>query len=132
MQSGGIGFELAKLTEDKGKLEFWVHTGDDYKIISTIVEKDKYYHAIGTFDGQILNLYIDGEKAASLTLDNKAKIAYTTSAAAKYFAIGADSAGGPDGEAYFSGNISIARLYSKAMNDFQIGALFKNGKIAVQ
>ncbi|MDF2686915.1 MAG: purple acid phosphatase/fibronectin domain protein, partial [Clostridia bacterium] len=131
MQGGGIGFELARITDEKGRLEFWVHTGGDYKIINTMIEKDKYYHVIGTFDGQLLNLYINGDKVASLTLDNASEITYTSSATSKYFAIGADSAGGPEGEAYFSGSISVARLYSKVMNDFQIGTLFKNGNITV-
>lgn len=69
MESAGLGFEVSKISGDteNANLEFWVRvrptslgTGS-YITISGNIKYNEYAHAMATYDGKTIKLYINGE-----------------------------------------------------------------------
>lgn len=114
MQSGGYGFEI---TSGK-QLEFWISIGGSYTVVTTPIEKGKYYSVTGTYDGQKVVLYIDGEKVGEAAASGF--ITYPSDTSAHAMCIGADVNPGGTGTAFFNGNVAYVKIHSKALTENQV------------
>lgn len=57
-QSAGAGFEV-----ENGKIEFWYNNDQARRILGTPVNTDEWVHAVATYDGTNVTLYVNGEQA---------------------------------------------------------------------
>lgn len=102
------------------KLSFNPHIGGSYRNTSVEVQSGRWYHAVGTYDGQSVKLYVNGvlaaERAATGTVSSP-------SAGARNLVVGGD-ASGRDRPAMFSpSTISRVRVYSRAVDADEVLAL---------
>ena len=118
-QMGGV--ELS-YSSDQG-LALWAYINGRYKTIYAPVEHGRYVDAYGTYDGKVLILYVDGKEAARA--EERGAIAHTTDGSARAFCLGADTATGGGGEAFFKGRIARACLYTWALTPEQIANVSK-------
>ena len=115
------GVELS-YSSDQG-LALWAYINGRYKTIYAPVEHGRYVDAYGTYDGKVLILYVDGKEAARA--EERGAIAHTTEESARAFCLGADTATGGGGEAFFKGRIARACLYTWALTPEQIANVSK-------
>lgn len=75
-------------------------------------------HFTGTCDGRYLKFYINGSNVGTYDLGSQTVIAYSVN---NSLLIGAEPGSGstPDGQ-YFTGNISIVRIYNKSLSQSEI------------
>ena len=123
MQQGGYGFEINASAK---KLEFWCSVNGAYQIVSVPIETGTYYHAVASFNGRDLILYLNGEAVASVI--GAGTITYPAVAAAHAYRIGADVTGDGGAEGLFDGQISHARVYSYAVTPTQVRNLYEQVK----
>ena len=123
MQQGGYGFEINAAAK---KLEFWCSVNGAYQIVSAPIETGKYYHAVASFNGRDLVLYLNGEAVNSVI--GAGVVTYPTQAAAHAYRVGADITGTGEAEGMFDGQISHARVYSYAVTPQQVKNLFEQEK----
>ena len=81
----------------------------------------EYVHLVGTYDGNVLKLYVNGELRA--TDEIKGAISFPSSPS-DYLCIGADSCPDPVAEAGMFGEIAAANVYSFALTDAQVAGLY--------
>ncbi len=105
-QSSGFCFEQAGGTNT---LQFWSHIGGDYKKPAAQVEKDAWNHVVGTYDGQNVKMYINGELKDTVAATGSLK------EPPHYLFLGGDTSS--DGELEFQANckIALARVYTGTM-----------------
>lgn len=124
-QAGGTGMCFRA---GSGEINFECHVGGGWKeLYSGIIPvKNQYYHVIGIYDkdNEIVTLYVDGVKKASVSASGQFKH-MDTSVDARWFGIGADPNGSDKGEASFFGEVVIARLYSRPISYDEVRALYK-------
>jgi len=96
--------------------QFYGNTAKAYKTIksTTIVEKDTWYTAVGTYDGKTLKLYINGKLEASLSVTDTIK----TSTQAIF--VGANPNASGNHVSYFTGTISDAIVIKDALSEEEI------------
>lgn len=123
MQQGGYGFEINASAK---KLEFWCSVNGSYQIVSAPIETGKYYHAVASFNGRELVLYLNGEAVNSVI--GAGMISYPAQAAAHAYRVGADVTGDGGAEGLFDGQISHARVYSYAVTPKQVRNLYEQEK----
>ena len=123
MQQGGYGFEI---NAGAKKLEFWCSVNGSYQIVSAPIETGKYYHAVASFNGRELVLYLNGEAVNSVI--GAGMISYPVQAAAHAYRVGADVTGDGGAEGLFDGQISHARVYSYAVTPKQVRNLYEQEK----
>ena len=116
-QSGGIGLDV-----NNGVLTAEFNVGGTYVTAKhSLSSTEKYYHAVATYDGQALRLYLDGtqsaETAASGTLYYNPDMTLIT--------IGADPV--LDGNAVWplKGNIALVRIYSAALDEAAVANAYE-------
>ncbi|MGL5617211.1 MAG: LamG-like jellyroll fold domain-containing protein [Sarcina sp.] len=131
MESAGLGFEAVKINgDDKNAImEFWVRvrnssigTGSYHKVSGTI-KLGEYNHVVGTYDGERINIYINGE------LDNSKEVkgqVYYPTGNAKAFFLGSDTNGNGEIQNPMKGSISLARLYSRTLSALETYKLHRN------
>lgn len=142
MESAGLGFEVSKISGDteNANLEFWVRvrptssgTGS-YVTISGNIKYNEYAHAMATYDGKTIKLYINGELENSK--DVSGEIYYPTGAS-KVFCIGSDIGGTGNIQSPMIGEVSVARLYSRTLGSVDAYKLYnkelieKNNKTSI-
>lgn len=120
MQQGGYGFEINAAAK---KLEFWCSVNGAYQIVSAPIEAGKYYHAVASYNGRDLVLYLNGKAVNSVI--GAGTISYPASAAAHAYRVGADITGDGGAEGMFDGQISHAKVYSYAVTPQQVKNLFE-------
>lgn len=123
MQQGGYGFEINASAK---KLEFWCSVNGTYQIVSAPIETGKYYHAVASFNGRELVLYLNGEAVNSVI--GAGMISYPAQATAHAYRVGADVTGDGGAEGLFDGQISHARVYSYAVTPQQVRNLYEQEK----
>lgn len=122
-QAGGfcLAYDMEGADGD-GSIAFAVHNGEGY--IKAFQENqpafDRYYHAVGVFDGTKVKLYLNGRLVDESDLDGTIKFPPEV----QYLAIGADTGMDANGEYFLDGKISIFRLYNDVLNDSQIYKLY--------
>ena len=118
-QNGGFGIVV-----NKGKLQYHIYTGGEWKYIDSGVtpEADKYYYVVGTWstDGTA-NIYVDGvlkatrtDAGTSLTLPSETEQCIGIGGSITETGI----------QRAFNGAVVIARLYDVALTEEQIRTLY--------
>lgn len=123
-QSGGIGLGLSK-----GKLQFYCNVNGSYKQPSIQIEAGSWYHAVGTFDGNVAKLYVNGTLVNSI--EAKGNLTFTSNANAKNFVIGGDSDNNNGVQYFGKGQVESAKLYSKALSETEVKSVYENKNIPV-
>ena len=98
-QSGGIGLGL-----ENGRLQFYCNVeGVGYVQPNAAIEAGKWYHAVGTFDGSKVRLYLNGKLVAEKDAGGST-VHWTDSTGAKNFVIGGDSNSNNGAEFFSNGS----------------------------
>ncbi|BCN30780.1 LamG-like jellyroll fold domain-containing protein [Anaeromicropila herbilytica] len=120
-EGAGLGYEL---NGDGHTLEFWAHINGEYKVVSTDIStiKNKWIHAVTTYDGTEMKLYINGtlkdSKNTSGTLDIPNDLA-------KWLMIGSDTGNEGNVQSPANCNVSNALLLSGAISGQDVLALYQ-------
>ncbi len=122
-QNGGIGLGL-----EDGKLQFYCNvnkTNGTHRYVqpNVTIEAGKWYHAVGTFDGSKVRLYLNG-KLVSEEDAGGSTVHWTDTSGARNFVIGGDSNSSNGAEFFSNGSVSLARLYSTAMTAEQVAQAY--------
>jgi len=134
MQSGGTGFMVTKILG--ARQNEWCFlpnistTGSStwrWTTSSIVPETKVYYHLVGVWNktDQKAEIYVNGQ--LKNTIDAPGNFVFP-STAARWFAIGCDPSS-TGGEAAWCGDIVLARIYSNALNDDQVGKLWEEIKV---
>lgn len=104
--AGGFGFDV-----EKGGLYFGLRIDDAYvNTAPYAIEKNKYCHAVATYDGNVLSVYINGQLHDSMEVGSN--ISFASLESAMYLSLGCDSDATGKGEYFASGRLAAARIYS--------------------
>jgi len=79
---------------------------------------ETWYHVVGTYDGSIMKLYINGEMESSASKTGNIFISNTE------WLIGALNSGT---DAYFNGIIDDVRIYNRALSETEVRQIFEDG-----
>ena len=101
--------------KDNSAFEFAIRTTSGNKWVSstTAPERGQWYHLAGTYDGSILNVYVNGQ------LENSVSHSGTIVGSNKPLMIG----NRPSGDRGFSGSIADVRIYDTALSDSDIALI---------
>ncbi len=109
-QAGGFGFEY----RGDGKLYFLVNVGGTYYEVGDPINTGEWFHAVGTFDGNKVCLYVNGVLAMET-----AAVGSVTMPSVQYLSIGGDSE--PEQSGCFTNcSIAIANVYEKALTAAEV------------
>ena len=122
MQSAGMGLRYLP----DGNVYFYCKAGEgEYVTPSGSVAVGNWAHLVGTYDGNTVKFYINGELAGKADATGNLTI---PDYMARFLALGADSAvNGVEG--FWNGKIASAKIYSKALTKSQVEALYDAGEI---
>ena len=122
MQSAGIGFDLYAGNATHAKLDISAHIGGAYRapITGNEIKFGEWYHAVATYEGSMVKLYVNGELVDSVAY---AGTITTPGSGAQWFCIGGDTTGSNTIEAPIDGAIALARVWSRALTAEQIKVL---------
>ena len=123
-QQAGCGFEV-----DRGQLQFWYnHDAGSNPKPSGPVAANEWVHAIATYDGENVTLYINGEQVATAGAGNM------TVPSPKRYYIGADVNGENTSETQYAckagTRVAFARIFPYAMTADQVKTAFAASKLA--
>ncbi|MFU8851530.1 LamG-like jellyroll fold domain-containing protein [Micromonospora sp. SL1-18] len=99
------------------KLTFTAYVGGGYKSAQTQIVSGRWYHAVGTWDGQTIRLYVDGVLAAQTPAAGT--LGLPTGAARNSFYIGADAVN----QFWAPASVLNTRIYSKVLTLDEVKAL---------
>ncbi|MER5336624.1 LamG-like jellyroll fold domain-containing protein [Micromonospora sp. NPDC002717] len=99
------------------KLTFTAHVGGGYKSAQTQIVSGRWYHAVGTWDGQTIRLYVDGVLAAEAPAAGA--LGLPGGAARNAFYIGADAVN----QFWAPASVLNTRIYSKVLSLDEVKAL---------
>ena len=122
-QDAGMGFWM-----DNGLMHFYAGYGDkqwyDAKFTQNI-QPGKYYHAVATYDGEKIKLYLNGYPAGELNTPKSVKLPIKGS---HYLVAGGDVTERPleACDAALNGYLMIARLYSRAVTRDEDYVMYKD------
>lgn len=116
-EGGGFG-----LVTRQGQLAFMVHDGTGYKYAQADFETDRWYHAVGVFNGSAVQLYLDGQLVAETPTDNS-EVSWQSAETTHNLALGADAAKHDSASGHTTATIDEAKLYSEALYAEEIVAL---------
>lgn len=120
-QSAGAGFEV-----ENGNLEFWYNGEGGRVILGTPVETDRWVHAVATYDGETVALYVDGELA-----DSAAAGRLNVPSPKRYY-VGSDvsSSNMPEICCAAGTRVALARLFPYAMTASQVSTAYAAAQLA--
>ncbi|MEU3452897.1 LamG-like jellyroll fold domain-containing protein [Micromonospora sp. NPDC006766] len=99
------------------KLTFTAYVGGGYKNAQTPIVSGRWYHAVGTWDGQMVRLYVDGVLAAATPAAGT--LGLPTGNARNHFYIGADAIN----QFWAPASVRSTRIYSKVLTLDEVEAL---------
>ena len=116
-QSGGFGFEY----KSDGKMHLISNVGENSENRPQyVVPTGEWIHLVGTYDGEMLKLYVNGVLVDSTACTGTMK---RPAAGSEYMVIGGDAA--PNAPGCFANcTIATANLYSDALTVTQIATLY--------
>ena len=118
-ESGGYSLNI----DADGNLKFWVQIDGSYYVTEcpiSEIENKEWNQLTGTYDGQNVNLYLNGILKDSVSATGPIDYLWDNS-----LLIGAQAGGGsdPTGE-YFDGTIDEVRIFSRALSTDETSTLF--------
>ncbi len=123
-QSGGAGYWITS----GGVLHMYIGHGNRqwYDLVSTKnLQPGKYYHAVATYDGATLKLYLNGYLAGELAIEDDINLPVEGS---QYLVAGGDVSDNPLNvcDAPLNGNLMTARLYSRPISRDEVYVLYQD------
>lgn len=115
-QQAGAGFEV-----ENGMLEYWFnHAGGSKVIPAAAIESNAWVHAMATFDGNSVKLYVGGVLADAKETGNKAM----TVPSPKTYFVGADtsSANTPEYRCKQGTRVALARVYPRCFSAEEVAS----------
>lgn len=105
---------------------FEIHAGGSYRdaFSGSSPVNGEWTHLVGVWDGYETKLFVNGNLVGSTTASGSYK--WPTDVQSQWFGIGADLSPNDLGQASFSGDIAIVRMYNEPMNPSQVNKLYKN------
>ena len=103
---------------DADTVEFFVYDGSGYKALGVDVPSDwvgNWHQVVGVYDKGTIKVYIDGVKKREITRDDCEIVRSSHTLSVGYDALR---------NRYFDGEISVARIYTKALSDEEVAAQF--------
>lgn len=116
--NGGCGFECSAA----GNMQFWVSVNGSYVHPGAQVRAGVPVHVIGTFDGETVRVYINGELGASQAAAGE--ITFPGNASTRYLCIGGDSGTNGATEAAMTGRLVTANVYARALSAQEVALLY--------
>ena len=104
--------------DDEKLLKLWINIDGNYTILTTPMEKGRYYDAAGVYDGETVLFYLDGKEVARKSV--RGAITYTKEEKCRAFVFGGDIALDGGGEALMRGRIARARVYTYPLSQEQV------------
>lgn len=119
-QYAGAGFEV-----ENGNLEFYYNNESTKRILKTPVKTGEWVHAVATYDGKNVTLYVNGEKMAQESAGRM-----TVPAPTRYYVCSdTSSSGGTEYCAVKGTRVALARLLPYAMSAKQVVTAYAASKI---
>src|SRR5690625_4727205 len=100
---------------------FMIHTNGGYTFAWADIDLNRWYHAAGVYDGETIQLYLDGELAAEAEAGGPMTI--PPNETAHNMVIGADSGSDNQPGQHASVKVDDARLYSQPVSAAQVAAM---------
>lgn len=120
-QYAGAGFEV-----EKGNLEFYYNNESAKRILNTPVKAGEWVHAVATYDGKNITLYVNGKKMAQESAGRM-----TVPAPTRYYVCSDTSSSGETEYCAVKGTrVALARLLPYAMSAEQVATAYAASKIA--
>ena len=106
-------------------IAMWCRSNTSFNQANFVINRNTIYHCVGTWDGVLLKLYINGNLKSSVSL---ASIDATDTFKSQFWDIGGVNAfSGSDGTG-FQGSISYVKVYSKDLTPLEIKQNFNSIK----
>jgi len=99
------------------QLTFTAYVNGAYRSVATQIVPGRWYHAVGTWDGSVERLWVDGKLAKEAPVTGT--LGLPSSPARNFFFVGADSVN----QFFAPATILNARVFSKALTGSEVGAL---------
>lgn len=116
-EGGGFGFQ----TYPDGETYLSGYFAGEYvHSVSAYISAGEYVHLAGTYDGQNLCFYVNGQLISSTETGDD--FSFTQVPEAKYLCIGGDSNGAGSADGMFTGSVKGANVYSRALTADEISA----------
>jgi len=121
---GNNTFSYDIRTDNSGVLRFSLNIGGVWQYIlgPTLVE-DTWYHIAGTYDGQEMILYVDGEPVGTTQTSGKINVTLDPVCVGNLV----NAAGGSQNE-YWSGVIDEVRIWNRALSEEEVKRNMAQGK----
>jgi len=112
---GQTTFSYDIRTDNTGRLQFSLNIGDWQRVDGPVLEEDTWYHIAGTYDGQVMTLYLNGESFG--TTPASGSILLTADPVCVGNIVNAAGAGSNE---YWSGVLDEVLIYNEALAAGQI------------
>ncbi|MGP5578545.1 LamG-like jellyroll fold domain-containing protein [Corynebacterium flavescens] len=112
------GFALALYDNE---LSFIINVGGGYKHARTAVDPNRWYHAVGVWNGNEAQLYLNGKLAATQAASGKYKL---PTGNADSFTVGGDTNGQDRPQLLADASFRTARLYADPISQADVEALY--------
>lgn len=128
-ENGGLGIQQDNLNGTA--YQAWAHIGGKYQSVpfgTSTVSPDKYNHFVYTYDGTKIVTYMNGLKVKSLNCNGDLKFPQEVIGNnIRWICVGGDATSENNGysQAPFSGDIAVARMYSKAASQDEVYLLYE-------
>lgn len=118
------GYGLAYNLYDLGKFHFGIRINGHYSLVysDAIIQQGKWYHVVGTYDGENGYLFVNGIKQADVILESGT---ITDSPVPLLIGANPDTIHAPD--KVFNGKIDDVQIYNYALDAGEIAAIFAEG-----
>ncbi|MGO1183464.1 MAG: LamG-like jellyroll fold domain-containing protein [Micrococcaceae bacterium] len=117
-EAGGF----AMVVQDS-RAAFMIHAEGGYTFAWADIDPDRWYHAVGVYDGENIRLYLDGELVSENTAGGPMTV--PADSTAHHFVLGADSGKGAPGQ-HAHATLGSARLFSEPLSAENIGSLHQD------
>src|SRR5699024_7341593 len=117
------GFALALYDN---QLSFIINVGSGYQQARVEVDPDRWYHAVGVWNGEEAQLYLNGELAASKKTSGEYNL---PTGNADSFTVGGDTNGSDNPQLLADASFRTARLFSEPVTPSEISALYSESGV---
>ncbi|MFZ2291370.1 MAG: LamG domain-containing protein, partial [Corynebacterium casei] len=120
-QAGGFALALYE-----NELSFIINVGSGYQQARVEVDPDRWYHAVGVWDGNEAQLYLNGELAATKTTSGEYNV---PTGNADSFTVGGDTNGQDNPQLLADASFRSARLFSEPIAQADVDALYADSGV---